>query len=149
MDPNGMAELTREEIHKLVLKRFKTYLDNPDGEPDDPFDLKSAINDDAPGRPREPWHMTEFAKVDDLITNGFGVKEACKRVHRQFTGHVEDSGKDTSFRNIYYEFKREHEIFVRRRAFAYSILNSNFEEALEQCFRLSKITDVTKEFSYW
>ena len=144
-----MTELTREQIHKLVLKRFKTYLDNSDGEPDDPFDLKSAINDDKPARPREAWHMTEFAKVDDLISEGFEVKEACKRVRRQLPDHVEYSGKDTSFRNIYYEFKRKHEKFMRRRAFAYSIFNNNIDEAVEQCFRLSKITDVRKDFCYW
>ena len=144
-----MTELTREQIHKLVLKRFKTYLDNSDGEPDDPFDLKSAINDDKPGRPREAWHMTEFAKVDDLIAEGFEVKAACKQVRRQLRDHVGNLGEETSFRNIYYEFKRKHEIFVRRRAFAYSISNNNLEEAVEQCFRISKITEVTKDFKYW
>jgi hypothetical protein len=149
MDPFEMKKLTREQIHKLVLTRFGAYLENPDREPDDPFDLKSAINDDTPGRRYEAWHMIEFAKIDDLKANGFEIKEACKRVRRQLLGHVEYSGDDTSFRNMYYEFKRKHENFVRRRAFAYSIFNNNIDEAEEQCFRLSKITDVTKEFRYW
>ncbi len=48
MDPDGMTELTREQIHKLVLERFKPYLGNPHGDLDDPFDLNSAINDDKP-----------------------------------------------------------------------------------------------------
>ena len=144
-----MTELTREQVHKLVSERFKQHSGIQAGDLDDPFDLKSAINDDAPGRPREAWHMTEFAKVDDLITKGFEVTEACERVRRQLPDHIKYSGEETSFRNIYYEFKREHENFVRRRAFAYSVVNNNIEEAVEQCFRLSKITDVTKEFSCW
>ena len=144
-----MTELTREQVHKLVLERFKQHAGIQAGDLDDPFDPQSAINDDAPGRPREAWHMNEFANVDDFITEGYEVVEACKRVRRQLPDHVQYSGNDTSFRNIYYEFKREHEIFVRRRAFAYSIFNNNLEEAVEQCFRLSKITDVTKEFRYW
>ena len=74
-----MTELTREQACKLVLERFKPYLGNPDDELDDPLDLKSAINDYKPARPREAWHMTEFGKVDDLIANGFEVKEACRR----------------------------------------------------------------------
>lgn len=143
-----MTEYTREEIHKFVLDRFKPYLGNSD-DVDDPFDLQTAINDDAPGRPREAWHMTEFAKVDDLIAEGYEVVEACNRIRRQLPDHVKYSGEDTSFRNIYYEFKREHEIFVRRRAFAYSIVNNNLKEAIEQCCRLSKLTDITKKFDEW
>ena len=144
-----MTEFTRELIHQFILERFKPYLGNSHSDVDDPFDLQSAINDEKPGRPYEAWHMTEFAKVDDLITEDYGVKEACKRVRRQLPDSVYYSGHDTSFRNIYYEFKREHEIFVRRRAFAYSIVNNNIKEAVEHCYRLSKIIDITKKFADW
>ena len=129
--PDGVTEFTHGQIRELVLERFKSYLESPDGEPDDPFDLKAAINDDAPGRPREAWHMAEFAKVDDLRDKGLEIKEACEIIRRRLPADINYSGDDTSFRNIYYEFKREHENFVRRRSFAYSIFNLNFEEAIE------------------
>ena len=144
-----MTDLTREDIRKLVLERFSTYLEHPDGVPDDPFDLKSAINDDKLGRPREAWHMEEFAKVDDLIADGYETSEACQRIRKQLPPEIPYRRDDTSFRNIYYEFKRKHENFVRKRSFAYSIFNDNLNEAVEQCFRLSKITDVAKQFSCW
>ena len=144
-----MEEFTREQTREFVLERFNSYIENPDGEPDDPFDLNSAINDDRPGRPREAWHMAEFAKVDDLIADGHETSEACQRIRKQLPPEIPYRGDDTSFRNIYYEFKREHEKFVRKKSFAYSIFNNNLEEAIEQCFRLSKITEVQKEFTCW
>ena len=148
MAPDG-TKLNREQARKFLLERFKSHFEPPNVESDDPFDLQSAISDDAPGRPREAWHMTEFAKVDDFIEDGYTKTEACRRVRKQLPPELSYWGDDRSFRNIYYEFKRKHEKFVRKRAFAYSVLNNNINEAVEQIFRLSKITNVHRPLSNW
>ena len=146
---SSTSDLTFKEAKVLLFERFKSYFDSPEGIPDDPFDLKSAINDDKPGRPREAWHMPEFAKVDDLISEGYDVVGACKYVRHNLPSEIKYIGCDTSFRNIYYEFKRIHERLVRRRAFAYSVLNNNIDKSITQLHRLSKITNVHQEFRYW
>ena len=143
---------SRDQIRKFVLKRYAEYFNEPKNVSDE-FDLDYAINKGRPGRPHKVWHMTEFAKVDDLIEAGIGPKEACRRVLEKLPESINYTGKDTdhetSFRNIFYKFKNSYEKSVRKDSFTYSVVEHNFEEATEQCFRLSKITDITLAREDW
>ena len=144
-----MTDYDRDQIRAFLLDRYGSYFGGATDAPSLSFDLQQALSEDRPGRQYEAWHLIEFAFVDDCRAEGVGVMEACRRVCGRLPAVHRSKDKPRSVYTLYYEFKRERELYVRKKAFADALLTEHLDEAIEQCFRLSKITDIEREFRDW
>ena len=113
------------------------------------FDRELALGEDKPGRPYVAWRLTEFAKVDDLIEEGCLPTKAYEEVRTNLPKEIPYRGDARNFGIMYKEFKRDHEVTVRKRMFAEALLANELEEAVEQCFRLSKVVDIKRKYVDW
>lgn len=130
------------KIEAIILERYKREIGVPDGN----FDPSIALLSEGAGRPREYKNLVMFAKVDDLVEDGESIRSACKTVHEEYRPTKVSRG----FYVMYHEFKRgRNEAKVRKPCFAYAVLEGQIDEAVEQYYRLSKITDVTTRFCEW
>ena len=139
----------RDQIRQIVLDRFGKALGAPGDDPTGEFDRDLALREDKPGRPHAAWHLTEFAKVDDLIEEGELLTKSCEQVLSQLPEEISYYGNATSFRHLYDEFKRTYEVTVRKKMFSEALFANELEEAVEQCFRLSKVVCIKLTYKDW
>jgi hypothetical protein len=142
-----MSNLKREQVHQIFLQRFSKHLGSPD-------EIVPILNDPAtssrlrgPGSEIADWHFEAFAEIDDLIktnpssTIKVSITEVCDKWAKSGHAHNYDS-----FEAMYYEFKRDKELEYRKQRFAEQLLAGKADEALEQLYRLSLITDINSLF---
>ena len=148
MDPFGMTEFTREQIHQIFLKRYAKHLDSSEQEPIHTVEPSILSFLRGPGGEISDWHFEAFAEIDDLIKANpsedkkVSIQQVRDKYEKLGHAHCYDS-----FEGMYYEFKREKELEYRRRRFAEHLFDGNAEEAVEHLYKLSLITNIDSLFS--